>query len=243
MNQIHRQWTKRVSSVALQCRKLSETVASKQPENQASPLGLLGVGVLAGGIGSLVGLGGSFVALPFLTGYFRLGQHFAHGTSMAVVLATATGGASSYLLRDEDVLTKLKSFSWDNVPASIGGVDVLTAACLTLSSSLTVVLGARASKSMSPRTLRLLMATFMLSVIPSVPFRDYLKEMSGAKSMLSAAEGQSAVEKAVRPLTIGVFSGLLAGMLGVGGGVITVPALCLFTDLDYQTALGTSLAG
>ena len=45
-----------------------------------------------------------------------------------------------------------------------------------------------------------------------------------------------------RALFIGMFSGTYAGLLGVGGGVVMVPTLCLFTELDYKTALGTSLA-
>ena len=45
------------------------------------------------------------------------------------------------------------------------------------------------------------------------------------------------------PLTIGLFFGTLAGVLGIGGGAITVPALNLFTGLDHQACLGTSLAG
>ena len=40
---------------------------------------------------------------------------------------------------------------------------------------------------------------------------------------------------------LGSFSGFQAGLFGVGGGAIVVPALTLFTDLDHYQALGTSL--
>jgi uncharacterized membrane protein YfcA len=43
-------------------------------------------------------------------------------------------------------------------------------------------------------------------------------------------------------LTIGVAAGLLAGMVGVGGGIIIVPALVYFFKMDQHTAQGTSLA-
>lgn len=42
-------------------------------------------------------------------------------------------------------------------------------------------------------------------------------------------------------LVIGVSSGAFAGILGVGGGVIIVPALVLGLGLDQHVAQGTSL--
>jgi len=40
---------------------------------------------------------------------------------------------------------------------------------------------------------------------------------------------------------IGVFAGVLSGFVGVGGGVIIVPALVFFLGLSQHTAQGTSL--
>ncbi|MER3480102.1 MAG: permease [Meiothermus sp.] len=41
---------------------------------------------------------------------------------------------------------------------------------------------------------------------------------------------------------IGLFAGLLSGLVGIGGGVIVVPALILLLGLDQRTATGSSLA-
>jgi uncharacterized membrane protein YfcA len=43
-------------------------------------------------------------------------------------------------------------------------------------------------------------------------------------------------------LLIGLAAGLLAGVFGIGGGIIIVPALVLFAHLDPHRATGTSLA-
>ena len=43
-------------------------------------------------------------------------------------------------------------------------------------------------------------------------------------------------------LTIGVLTGITSGFVGIGGGLIIVPALIYFLDLDQHTAQGTSLA-
>src|SRR5206468_689357 len=43
-------------------------------------------------------------------------------------------------------------------------------------------------------------------------------------------------------LAVGAAVGLLAGYMGVGGGIIAVPALTLLFGMNQQTAQGTSLA-
>lgn len=43
-------------------------------------------------------------------------------------------------------------------------------------------------------------------------------------------------------LAVGVAAGILAGFVGVGGGIVIVPALAFFFKMDQHTAQGTSLA-
>ena len=42
-------------------------------------------------------------------------------------------------------------------------------------------------------------------------------------------------------LCIGLFAGILSGMVGIGGGIIIVPALVYFTGMSQHEAQGTSL--
>src|SRR5687768_8479044 len=42
-------------------------------------------------------------------------------------------------------------------------------------------------------------------------------------------------------LAIGLAAGMLAGLLGVGGGIVMVPAMVLFIGFDQHVAQGTSL--
>lgn len=43
-------------------------------------------------------------------------------------------------------------------------------------------------------------------------------------------------------IVIGLVAGTLGGMIGLGGGIILIPALILIMKLDQQTAQGTSIA-
>jgi uncharacterized membrane protein YfcA len=43
-------------------------------------------------------------------------------------------------------------------------------------------------------------------------------------------------------LCIGLVAGILSGMIGIGGGVVIVPALIYFMSMNQQEAQGTSLA-
>jgi len=43
-------------------------------------------------------------------------------------------------------------------------------------------------------------------------------------------------------LGIGIITGIMAGMLGIGGAIIMIPALVFFMGFSQQEAQGTSLA-
>ncbi len=43
-------------------------------------------------------------------------------------------------------------------------------------------------------------------------------------------------------IVIGIITGVMAGMLGIGGAIIMVPALVYLLGISQQTAQGTSLA-
>jgi len=49
-------------------------------------------------------------------------------------------------------------------------------------------------------------------------------------------------ERLVKPLILGSAAGIVAGLFGVGGGVIVVPGLVLWLGLSQRRASGTSAA-
>lgn len=170
-------------------------------------------GFVAGLAGGLFGVGGGILLVPMLTGWFALTQHQAHGTSLAAIGATAIAGLVVY--------------------AAHGQVAWLTGAIMAVTSMLCAQLGARMAVRTSRAGLTKAFAIFLVLVAT----RMLWKAPAGAGA--PALEGLAGAGVA---LGVGAAVGLLAGFMGVGGGILAVPALVFLFGTSQQTAQGTSLA-
>src|SRR3954449_1726840 len=63
------------------------------------------VSILAGALGSLLGLGGGVIVIPALTLLFHIDIRYAIGASIVSVIATSSGAAASYV---RDRLTNMR---------------------------------------------------------------------------------------------------------------------------------------
>lgn len=174
------------------------------------------IGLLAGAFGGLAGLGGGVVMVPMMMGLARVGRHVAHATSLVAVVATGISGAWAY--------------------ASGDAVAWRLALPIAVAATVASVLSARAAPRVRESRLHLIFASLQLLIAITIPFADLLPDRGAwagvAGSWLAVPIG----------VLIGGASGTLAGLLGVGGGVIVVPLLVLGLGLDQATAQGTSLA-
>ena len=104
--------------------------------------------------------------------------------------------------------------------------------------------GAKYASRLSGRALKRSLGVLMLLSAPAVHAKAYVLGLPPATSSKSL-QNQDMIDVArrVAPASvIGIGSGFLAGLYGVGGGVIVVPALAVFTSCDHYQALATSLA-
>src|SRR5690348_9778892 len=60
-------------------------------------LAVLAISVIAGGLGSLLGLGGGIIIIPVLTLLFHIDIRYAIGASIVSVIATSSGAAAAYV--------------------------------------------------------------------------------------------------------------------------------------------------
>jgi uncharacterized membrane protein YfcA len=219
---IHRYHQKRFkSSKQSESPKNSNT---KEPPPTNQKLLSFGVGSIAGLAGSLAGMGGGFIMIPLMTSpaLLSITQHMAHGTSLFAVTTTGLAGGLSY--------------------AQEGNVDFYSAGAIAVSGMLTARFGAKFSNKLSQKELKKVLGAFMLFVAPIVPLKPYLMSSNETTpTSTSTSLEDSRVEIVGISACIGLFSGFMAGLLGVGGGAVVVPALTLFTPMDHYTALGTSL--
>jgi uncharacterized membrane protein YfcA len=173
----------------------------------------VGGGFVAGIAGGLFGVGGGIVLIPILTGAFRLTQHEAHGTSLAVIGATALASIVVYGLHS--------NVAWG------------TAALVAVASLFTARYGARLAKRTSARGLARVFAVFLVLVA----LRLLWKAPAGGAAILPPGLLGAGVN-----LALGSAVGVLSGFMGVGGGILAVPAFTLLLGMTQQAAQGTSLA-
>lgn len=170
-------------------------------------------GSLAGLAGGLFGVGGGIVLVPLLTGPLGYTQHQAHGTSLAVIGVTAIVSIAIYAFH--------------------GNVAWGSAALIGPASFFAARYGARLAARTPSRWLARSFAIFLVVVAIRLLFFTH-----GA----AAAPIPQGPPRWIFDLALGGLAGVLAGYMGVGGGVLIVPALTIFTGMSQQLAQGTSLA-
>lgn len=182
-----------------------------RPRDARFILTCVGIGLLAGLLSGLFGVGGGTVIVPFLVLFLTFNQRLAAGTSLAAIVPTAAVGVISYALHD--------SVAW--IPALLLAAGA--------------VVGAQIGTWMLPRlsltVLRWAFVGFLVAVIVSlflvIPSRD-------AELALTWLSGAGLI-------VVGVVTGILSGLIGVGGGIVVVPVLMVIFGTSDLVAKGTSL--
>ena len=182
-------------------------------------------GLLAGAFGALLGLGGGVLIVPILTLGFGFPLTTAIGTSLICVIATSTGAAAI------------------NVRA--GRADVRLGIVLGAGTAVGALTGAVIAGFLPERILAGMFAA-MLAYTAFTMVRGLRR--SGAAEPLETDPaapdgiGAPAYRRHRLPLAVaGAFGGgNLSGLLGVGGGIVTVPIIHLLMRAPMRVAVTTS---
>lgn len=197
-------------------------------------MALILVATLLGGIVGLLlaltGAGGGILAVPLLVFGLHLGVAQAAPVGLAAVGLSAGLGAALGL-RARIVRYRAAAFIGGLgmlvAPAGVAAAQRIPNAPLTL--AFAVVLA-----SVAARTFR---RTLQAPGQPSAP-------RAALPCVVDAADGRLVwTRPCAQALALtGAASGLLSGLLGVGGGFVIVPALSRYTDLPTRSIVATSLA-
>ena len=171
-------------------------------------------GLLVGSVaGFLAGLFGVGGGILIVPGLVFLGmrQRRAHGTSLAAIVPIAASGIAGFWLE--------------------GSVDWPAAGLIAAGAAAGAVAGTHVLQRLEGRALRLLFA----GLLAATAARLVVETPSGA--------GWDPLDLAMVAglLVLGAFAGVVAGLFGVGGGVVTVPALVILFAVPDPVAKGTSL--
>lgn len=169
------------------------------------------VGLAAGALSGMFGVGGGLIIVPGLIGIVKLDRRLAHGTSLAATLPIAVASAITYVISDN--------------------IDWAVAGCLAIGTIGGAVIGTHLLQVVSKRVLTI---TFVVIVLATAVRLMLTTETTGRVDIT--------LTSALLLVVIGVITGIVAGMLGVGGGIIMVPAMVVLYDMAPVVAKGTSVA-
>jgi uncharacterized protein len=170
------------------------------------------IGLAAGLLSGLFGVGGGIVIVPGLVLLGGMEQRRAHATSLAAIVPIALAAVAGYALDD--------------------AVDWAAAALLLAGAIAGTLAGTRFLRRAPERGLRIIFALFLLASAALLPFEATSTKPLGELDLVAGAA----------LVAVGLLAGGLAGLLGVGGGIVMVPALVLVLAEPQVIAKGTSLA-
>ncbi|MDX2381124.1 MAG: sulfite exporter TauE/SafE family protein [Acidimicrobiia bacterium] len=169
------------------------------------------VGLAAGALSGLFGVGGGLIIVPGLVGIVGIERRLAHGTSLAATLPIALASVTTYIVN--------------------GNVDWAMAGLLAIGTIGGAIIGTHLLQVVSKRALTL---AFVVVVLATALRLALSTETTGRVDIT--------ITSAIFIVLIGLATGTLAGMLGIGGGIIMVPAMVVFYDMIPVVAKGTSVA-
>ncbi len=94
--------------------------------------------IIAGLLGSLVGLGGGVLIVPLLTLVFKLPITFAIGASIISVIATSSGAAAAYV---HDRMTNLRVGMFLEIATTIGAISGVSLVGVLVPKLLNIIFG------------------------------------------------------------------------------------------------------
>ena len=184
-------------------------------------IGFLIVGIVAGVMSGLFGIGGGIIMVPAMIAIFGMNILNANATSLAAMLLPV------------GILGVIKYYK-------AGYINIKESLLIAVGLLLGSYFGAELAVSVDEKLLSKLYAGFLFYV--AVGYLDIPKLLQGKKKTEKVPISQIKHFPLWIFICLGIFAGVFAGMFGKGGGLIIVPILIKFFRYDAKAASATSLA-
>jgi len=193
------------------------------------------ISIAAGFIGSLLGLGGGLIVIPALTLALKVDIRYAIGASIVSIIATSSGAAAAYV---RERMTNLRVAMVLEVATTLGALTGGFLAGRLAVRWLFVVFGLVMACS----------AVMMLRKRHSAasdegegtPWANYLRLHGSYYDGALNKEVPYRVVRARLGLALMYVAGVMSGLLGIGSGVLKVPAMDLGMRLPIKVSSATS---
>ena len=201
---------------------------------------LMGMGAIVGAMSGLFGVGGGFLMTPLLM-FFGIPPAVAVATEANQIVASSVSGAMAHWRRGNVDFMMGFVLLIGGIVGSVAGVWVFTylreigQVDLVIKMSFVLFLGI-VGGLMLIESVRALMKRRHRA--PPQKRRHYWVHALPFKMKFRKS---GIYVSALLPLTIGAFIGLLAAIMGIGGGFIMVPAMIYLLGMPTIMVVGTSL--
>lgn len=191
--------------------------------------------IVAGLLGSLVGLGGGVLIVPLLTLVFGFPIYFAIGASIISVIATSSGAAAAYV---KDHMTNLRVGMFLELATTVGAICGAFLAGLLAPGLLSIIFGIILLISAAPLVFKL------GEELPQRVKNDRLANWLHLNSTYPDHHLHRDVPYEVTHTPLGLvmmyIAGLISGLLGIGSGTFKVLALDVAMRLPMKVSTTTS---
>lgn len=174
----------------------------------------------------LIGGGGSILTVPVLVYLFSIDAVLATTYSLFIVGSTSVVGSISYFKKG---LVHLKTVLLFGIPSVFAVVLTRTYILPLIPQEIFSIGNFILTKNI---LLMLLFAVLMIGA-------SYSMIKKSSQTIDATSEKQSINFFLI--LTQGIFTGVITGLIGAGGGFLIIPALVAFVKLPMKKAVGTSL--
>lgn len=189
----------------------------------------------AGAFGALLGLGGGVILVPLLTLWLGVDIHYAIGASIVAVIATSSGAAATYL---RDGLANIRIAMFLEIGTTTGaifGAFIAGAIVGPWLSILFAVMLAYSAFAMFRRRDAELPENVQMG-----PIAAFLHLNSEYHDVALNRLVQYNVRGARYGLPLMFIAGAVSGLLGIGSGVLKVPAMDMAMRLPMKVSTATS---